>query len=304
MKEKIKLGFNIFLYLSFAFVAWFLYKQDYLVIPSNFDWGWMSASLLALWIGFICNAIQWVPLLRSQGMTISYSDSIRTFGMSVFGKYIPGKVWVHLGKSAQIAEAYGYSILKVSEVSFFSQIITLWVGVLAGLGLLFYMDKIDLLFWSLLGAFILFSVLITTQSIQKIAKWFIKLILKREFRFSSLPPLELIKILPLYFLSIIAYSVGFLFLAKSLGAVGLAAYAMFIFPLAMTIGVIAIIVPGGLGVREVIIASLLGDLYVSQELANSISISSRLWFLLGETFIFLLGLWFHRKWKKNLRPTS
>lgn len=299
LKERFKLGFNLFLYLSLFFLAYYLYKQNYLTIPEEFDWAWMVFSFGFLFLGFSINAIQWVPLLRSQGMEISYTNSIRTFGMAVFGKYIPGKVWVHIGKSAQIAHAYGFPVAKVSEVSFFSQILSLWVSALAGIFLIVYLGKFDFTFWGFLGFFILCGLLIFTKSVQKLGSAIIHKLLKRNFSFTSLHPKDFSKVLPLYFLSILSYSVGFLFFAKALGAEDINGFAMFVFPLAMSIGVVAIIVPGGLGVREVVISSLMVALLVPLDLANMIAVASRLWFLTGEVYIFLFGLVLQGRWKSK-----
>ena len=299
LKERFKLGFNIFLYLSLAFLAYYLYKQNYLAIPQEFNPNWMVFSLTALFIGFVVNAIQWVPLLKSQGLAITYKDSIRTFGMAVFGKYIPGKVWVHIGKSAQIAHTYKYPLAKVSEISFFSQILSLWVGAIAALIVLVSIGQYDLMFWTFLSFVMVSGLTISTKRIQNLASALIYRILKKKFTFSSLKMTDFLNVLPLYFTSIFSYSVGFLFLAKSLGATDLASIGMFIFPLAMSIGVVAIIVPGGLGVREVVIATILGSMMVSVDSSNTIAVASRLWFLLGEIFIFLLGLYFQSRWKSN-----
>lgn len=289
LKKRFKLGFNIFLYASLIFLAYYLYKEDFLSIPRGFHRGWMVSSIGVVFIGMLFNSIQWVPLLGSQGIRISYYDSIRTFGMAVFGKYIPGKIWVHLGKSAQIAHTYNLPLVKVSEVSFFSQIITLCIGALSGLIFLISIEKYDLLFWAFLVFFIISGLTIFTKGMQNIGSYLIKRILKKEFVFSSLRPTDFLKVLPFYFISIFSYSLGFLFFMNSVGVNNLEFSYMFIFPLAMTIGVVAIIVPGGLGVREMVISTLLIELSISIDVSNYVSVASRLWFLLAEIFIFLLG---------------
>ena len=290
LKEHFKLGFNIFVYLSLAFLAYYLYKQQYLVIPKQFNLIWMACSLVALFIGFIANSIQWVALLKSQGLVITYRDSIRTYGMAVFGKYIPGKVWVHIGKGAQIARLYKYPLSKVSEISFFSQLLSLWSGSVVGLVVLLYIGQHDLVFWTVLGFVIIAALAISTKRIQNFLSAIIFSFTGKRFSFSSLIWFDFPRVLPLYFITNFAYGAGFFFLSKSLGALDLPVIGMFIFPLAMSIGVIAIIVPGGLGVREVVISTILVLMIIPEELSNTIAFASRLWFLVGETFIFSLGL--------------
>jgi uncharacterized membrane protein YbhN (UPF0104 family) len=63
----------------------------------------------------------------------------------------------------------------------------------------------------------------------------------------------------------------------------------FVFPISVVYGVLAIIMPGGIGVREGIITAYLVMSGVELELATTISVLSRLWFVLGEIFIFLLA---------------
>jgi uncharacterized membrane protein YbhN (UPF0104 family) len=63
------------------------------------------------------------------------------------------------------------------------------------------------------------------------------------------------------------------------------------FPLAATLGILAIIAPGGIGVREGVLFLFLnssGALTVEE--ATTISVFSRVWFLVGESFLFLIAL--------------
>ncbi len=57
----------------------------------------------------------------------------------------------------------------------------------------------------------------------------------------------------------------------------------------MSFGVLAIILPGGLGVREGIIVAYLTLAGLDVETATTISFMNRLWFISGEVFIFLLS---------------
>ena len=62
------------------------------------------------------------------------------------------------------------------------------------------------------------------------------------------------------------------------------------FPLAATIGVLAIIAPGGIGAREGILTGYFVLTGIPLETAVTISIASRLWFLIGESLFFIVGL--------------
>lgn len=73
----------------------------------------------------------------------------------------------------------------------------------------------------------------------------------------------------------------------------------FVFPISVVYGVLAIFMPGGIGVREGIITAYLVMSGVELELAATISVLSRIWFVLGEIFIFLLALVLNLRKKTN-----
>ncbi len=63
-----------------------------------------------------------------------------------------------------------------------------------------------------------------------------------------------------------------------------------VFPLSGTLGILAGFAPGGIGVREGLMVSCLVLAGFEITEAATISIASRLWFLIGESFIFAIGL--------------
>jgi uncharacterized membrane protein YbhN (UPF0104 family) len=73
------------------------------------------------------------------------------------------------------------------------------------------------------------------------------------------------------------------------------------FPLAASLGVLALVAPGGLGVREGVIVAYLGLAGIPAMEATTISIASRLWFLGGELIFFAAGAIAHRGWRGRAR---
>jgi uncharacterized membrane protein YbhN (UPF0104 family) len=63
----------------------------------------------------------------------------------------------------------------------------------------------------------------------------------------------------------------------------------FMFPLSVTLGLLAIIAPGGIGVREAVLTGFMVLKGIPLEIATSISVLSRLWFMSGEIFVFITG---------------
>ena len=74
---------------------------------------------------------------------------------------------------------------------------------------------------------------------------------------------------------------------------------MFAFPLSVCIGLIAIFLPGGLGLREGVIIAYLSLVGMEIETATTISFISRFWFVGGEVFIFLLAMAIRLMTKKS-----
>ena len=72
-------------------------------------------------------------------------------------------------------------------------------------------------------------------------------------------------------------------------------YYSFAFPLSIVLGLISIIFPGGIGVREGAISLFLISNGISADVAVTISILARIWFLAGEFFAFFLALYFRKR---------
>ena len=62
------------------------------------------------------------------------------------------------------------------------------------------------------------------------------------------------------------------------------------FPLTITLGVFAAFAPGGIGVREGVMVGYLALAGIPPHAAAAISIAARIWFILGELFMFVVGL--------------
>jgi uncharacterized membrane protein YbhN (UPF0104 family) len=61
------------------------------------------------------------------------------------------------------------------------------------------------------------------------------------------------------------------------------------FPLAATLGIIAVIAPGGLGAREGVLVAYLVLAGQSVADATTVAVAARLWFLAGELALFVIG---------------
>jgi glycosyltransferase involved in cell wall biosynthesis len=91
----------------------------------------------ALYLGaHTCWAWFWVRLLRSQGVQVRFTDGLRAYFVSQFGKYIPGKAWVILIRVAMLRSASGGTPLVVGITATYETLTSMGAGALIGMLLL------------------------------------------------------------------------------------------------------------------------------------------------------------------------
>src|SRR5690606_10084729 len=119
--------FKIILLLSFIFLGYYLYRADILHIPKIISTSSLILSFVFLGLSFIMQANNWYQILKSE-FPIKYRDAIISVGLTVFTKYIPGKVFVIVGKASYINEKYHYKQKSLIEKSLDSQLLIIWLG--------------------------------------------------------------------------------------------------------------------------------------------------------------------------------
>ncbi len=78
-----------------------------------------------------CWATFWVRLLHSQGVTVSWYIGLRTYFISQFGKYIPGKVFVLVMRVGML-RPYGASRITVAVTATYETLTSMAAGALLG----------------------------------------------------------------------------------------------------------------------------------------------------------------------------
>lgn len=295
--------FRYIFYASLIFLVVALIRADYLVIPQIYHPGKLVLSLLLLFMGFILNATSWAKVLKQGGMQVSVSDGITSAGLSVFAKYIPGKIWVIMGRAEFISKRYGISRKDLGSLSFDAQFVALWAALLLGTIGMISVNSVDLYGLSVLLLFIFLSLVIFTSLFHRFIEMALFRITKKEITFPRLSFRKTLKIIGWYLLNWGFWCVSFFFLATSLVETELPFNIAFAFGLAGSIGILAIFAPGGLGVREVILTGFLTMAGLDLPLATTIAITSRLWFLMGELFIFSAALILEKRRNYSLRSS-
>ena len=282
---------KLLLALSLVFLLVTLYRGNYITIPHVFSPFILVASLVALFAAFLAWCFSWASLLSGASYPISNRVAVASTGYSVFGKYIPGKLWTIVGRATYVTHNYSYPLKVLSVLSLKSQVIDLWTGILIGaIGLQLVGGSsgwgfVPLLVWLALTA-ALFS-----EKPRKILVHLYEKIVKRSINLDAFAGSS--RMLGAILWSAATWAllaIGFYFLTVALTAhwprwsVGLA------FPMAGSLSILVIFVHGGIGVREGLLTGFLTMAGLSVQDAATVAVASRLWYLAGELFIFAFGL--------------
>jgi hypothetical protein len=292
--------FRWFVYGSLLFLAAFVARQDLFVVPEIKSHASAFLSILALFGGFVAGAFAWKTLLARFRLPSSIPECLASMGLSVFGKYLPGKLWIVLGRAEYIAQRRGSPRVTALAVSLNDQLVSIWTGLVMGTACLFLVGGLDRYGWALLVSWLGLSSLILLPWFHNIAEKIIEKIYKRPVHFPSLDLRSFLAVAPWSFVGWSAWSTGFYMLVRALmpeaatPAIGLA------FPLAASLGILSIVAPGGLGVREGVLVGILTASGIETTQAVTISVVARGWFVLGELLFFVTGGLAARMCPRNL----
>lgn len=279
--------------LVLAAVAWFLWRaigrqweamqaQPLALHPSA---GWLALSCATVGATYLLQIESWRGILAAWGQRLDFAGAARIWFLANLGRYLPGKVWsvaglVVLAEQRGVARwAAASSAVAVQAVGIATAAAAVALarpeGVpLAGLGV------------AALGSASVLGVLTSPALIGWAGR---RVPLLREFR--ALPPATVAWSALLTLASWGGYGLVLWSLARGLlgplpFGVGLATGA---FALAYVAGLLALLAPGGLGVRETMLVGLLGPA-LGAGAAVAVSVASRLQLTITEAAAGGLGL--------------
>lgn len=278
-----------FVWVSIAFLLYRLYRADYLHIPSINSIPYFVLSVILLQAANFINGTIWQQMLCVENVKVKYGDAYTSLGASIFAKYIPGFVWTVMGSVGFIADKAPVSKLVLTSLSFTSQLIIIWIGLLwGGIALILIHD-----WWQLLIAltiFILLGGVILSPYVLRIIEWLGRIAFKADFTLPRVTIAKVIPVIPFYVLLWFVWNAAFHFFVLALYGNHVPLYTGMAFSLAATYGILAIFAPGGVGVREGMLFLFLSSIGMPSKEAVSISVASRVWFMVGEFIFFFSSL--------------
>lgn len=285
-----KKWFKYFVYLSIFFLVTVLYRADYLKIPSIITPSALMISLLFLFSGFIIESIIWKQLLIKAQYDVGFYECLAGNGLSIFGKYLPGKVWMIIGRAAYLVERKALPLSELSIISLEMQFIYSWFGLIFGAIGLFCLGGLHIWGWLILFLWLGLTAVIFSNVGHSSAEYLIKKTMEKSITVPKLSIQSTIELFPWFILNWAIWSISFYYLVSSLSVLDVSPTVGLGFPLAITLGVMALITPGGLGTREGVMVGYLMLVGFALKDATTISVVARLWFLCGEIFIFIAGV--------------
>lgn len=293
-----KIYLNILIYTSIVFLFIYLYKFDYFAFDEVEFVLWpLVVSTILLWGGYLLSTLSWYNILNRYDFTVTVKQAIISHGLAIFAKYIPGKIWVILGRAGYFSK-YGYSLKTTSFLSLKEQLIYVWEGlVISTVPMLFIygftLFALMVLFITLFLTFLLFSEKFHNRLLIIFTK-----ITKKELDLPFMKFNDSYSIMLYVFVYWVVWLFAFGFFVFSFYR-DADFRVSFAFPLSVTLGLLAIIFPGGIGVREGIMSGYLVISGIPLDIAIVISVYARLWFVSGEIFIFLVALIMSKRIRKK-----
>ena len=282
-------------YVSLIFVAIVLYRFDYLRVPAIASYPVLLATLPLLLGGFVSLVASWNVLLARSGCPVRFSESLAAMGLSILGNYVPGKVWLIVGRAGYVAARRGYPLPKVSVLSLHAQLIALWAGLLLGALAAFAVGGVRL--WGPLMLLLWLGLTLTvfSRSAHALVAGLAGRLAGRHVSIPLLSFASTVRAIVWALLAWALWSIAFYLFLLSLGIVGISPVDGLAFPLAATLGVVAVVAPGGLGAREGVLVAYLVLAGQSGADATTVAVAARLWFLAGELVLFAIGWLVHMR---------
>jgi hypothetical protein len=291
-------------YVSLVFVAIVLYRFDYLRVPEIASYPLLVATLPLQLAGFVSLVASWNVLLARSGCPVRFSEGLAALGLSILGNYVPGKVWLIVGRAGYVAGRHDYPLAKVSMLSLHAQLIALWAGLLLGSLGAFAVGGVRLWGPLMLLLWLGLTLTIFSRGVHMLVAGLIGRIAGRRVSIPLLSFASMTHAIAWALLAWLVWSTAFYVFLTSLGLTGVSPADGLAFPLAATLGVVAVIAPGGLGAREGVLVAYLVLAGQSVTDATTVAVAARLWFLAGELVLFVIGWLVHMRGQvhRNVEP--
>lgn len=290
LTDKINLK-NVISCLVITLILFYLFRfihRNWLEVSTfdyQFKYHFLFLSFLFLFIFFFLRVYCWKLILAKMNIMLSMRKSVKVSFLSMMGRYLPGKVWMIMGKvymsgkeGVPRKEAFASVVMEIileivaSIFFFFSFLLSVIEQPLLSLKVVYFLGLVMIVGLIILHPKVFYRVINTF-----LYRW------KGEGIKTCISYRGIVQLFVLYNLIIICQGIAFFFFVNSICYVSLDKILGLTGSLAVAgaLGTLSFFTPSGLGVREGILALLLST-YVISPIAVLISLLARLWVTLGE----------------------
>jgi len=249
----------------------------------SIDYVPLAVSFIVLLCGFSLMVGIWRHILKKLGSPLQFKTSWRVWWFSNMGRYLPGKVWqivgmVYLcGKESVPKDTSLTSIVIAQAVSILSAFLLMGSYVLFASS-----ENVPQGAYLLLVLIPVGLVAIHPSILRRLINMVLRK-LRREPIELSVTLNDVVSLFVLYLIGWGIYGVAFYFFVNSVHdlSITLIPHVICIFAVADVFGLLCFVVPGGLGVREGLLATLLGT-YIPLPVATVVALLYRIWFTAAE----------------------
>ncbi len=250
---------------------WAAYRSAHYAVTPH--WGWLAASLGMIVVTYALQIESWRHVIGGWGQRIRFAHAAEAWTLANLGRYVPGKVWSVAGLVV-LAARRGVAMWASTASAFVVQGLGLATAfAIVVVTLPGYLKPV----YILLGAAASIACMLVLGSAKLMAA--AARLAGDKFPVKHLPLAAMLSSGALTFASWATYGVAFWSLGRGLGYGAGTAFtpwaAMGMFALAYTVGLLALFIPGGFGVREGYLTALLAPI-VGTGGAVIVSVASRL----------------------------
>lgn len=224
----------------------------------SFSWGWMSLALTLFFLGQCVLNLQWLLILNdlSAPKRISIFQATGVLNITQLAKYLPGRIWGY-GLQAMWLKRAGFSASKVAFAGFVQQIFAILIAFAVGTSLAYFFipslpswatGALALCFWLatlIFGFGYNFMIKLAASLVAQVFS-----IRQEVFRLSKM---TLILFSLLYLVFLFLFGAALFSVAKCIGiqlSISEVSALLGAVLVSDVVGLLALVVPGGLGVRE------------------------------------------------------
>lgn len=276
------------------------WRQNFLSIPSS---GFLLIALLTAVFSILLQMITWRIILKGLGYVVPYAVIFKGFALSFLPRYIPGTVWGYLSRGEWFFREYGIPRM-ITNIGSIQEVVVVLVSAVILLAIEDFPSSnfIFQLTWSILIlalpilSWLLFDRLARISFISKVIKIDQSLSSSKSFIIHWHQAI-FIYIFQWVILGGVVFATQAAFTGnawnETIHRLALSARS---FSIAWVMGFLVVFVPGGLGIRELVLTNMLTiNLGLPIELSGVISIISRFWLLAGEIFWVISGFFIKNK---------